>query len=327
VTGPGAAEPDGAPHVAVLFIHGVEIRDPDYAGTAMRRLKAEIVKAAGVDAAARVHIERAYWIPVVADGEDRLAERALSKRFPAWARLLSSLVHLVDVGSTVAMAPLALTGLARRLPGLGGANWPTLRWAMTYFLGDVIAYQDGPGSPPYEGIHAEVNAALARLAAVAPDAPLCVISHSLGTVIASDHFYDLQKRSRTGGVAAATPLERGETLTLFYTLGSPIALWMIRYPAFDEPIALPARTSSDPVLMGAAQWINFHDPDDIVAYPLRGLSDAYAEAVDEDRVVSVGPVLLSATPISHVYYWNEKSILRPIAARIAVLLSNGTPGS
>jgi hypothetical protein len=294
----------------------------------MRRLRSEIVRAAGAEAAANVLIERAYWIPVVADGEDSLAKRALPRRFPAWAGFLNSLVHLVDIGSTAAMMPLALTGLVRWLPGLRGANWPTLRWAMTYFLGDVIAYQDGPGSPPYEGIHAQVNAALGRLAQRAPEAPLCVISHSLGTVIASDHFYDLQKASRAGNPTARNSLERGETLTLFYTLGSPIALWMVRYPSFDEPLVIPARTSADPALQAAAQWINFHDLDDIVAYPLRGLSDAYAQAVDEDRAVSVGPLLLSATPVSHVYYWNETAVLRPIAQRIATLLRREpSPGS
>jgi len=34
-----------------------------------------------------------------------------------------------------------------------------------------------------------------------------------------------------------TPLERGETLTLLYTLGSPIAIWSLRYPDFGVPIA------------------------------------------------------------------------------------------
>ena len=29
-------------------------------------------------------------------------------------------------------------------------------------------------------------------------------------------------------------------------------------------------------------WINFYDPDDVLAFPLKGLSEEYDVAVDED---------------------------------------------
>ena len=55
------------------------------------------------------------------------------------------------------------------------------------------------------------------LAVVVLLAPLCVVAHSLGTVIASNYLYDLMKRrgsfmgTRVRGQINGTPLERGET--------------------------------------------------------------------------------------------------------------------
>ena len=68
-------------------------------------------------------------------------------------------------------------------------------------------------------MHARFDEALRRLALRAPDAPLCVIAHSLGSVIASDHFYDLHK-GRTLD-PEASPLERGETLDVLLHAGQP----------------------------------------------------------------------------------------------------------
>ena len=93
---------------------------------------------------------------------------------------------------------------------------------------------------------------------------------------------------------------------------------MVRYPNFDAPITLPGRTRSA-AARKAAQWVNFHDPDDIVAYPLRTLNKHYADAVDADQAVSVGPPILGNTPVSHVGYLNSRKVMRPIAQRLAML--------
>ena len=69
----------------------------------------------------------------------------------------------------------------------------------------------------------------------------------------------------------------------------------------------------------APQWVIFHDPDDIVAYPLRTLNAHDAEAVDCDQAVSVGPPILGNTPVSHAAYLNSRKVMRPIAQRLALL--------
>jgi hypothetical protein len=305
-----------AEKIAVLIVHGVEIDDAQYADNAIHLLRAEYAAAAGADAADLV-IEAAYWIPVVEPGLNKIVERSFGDGFTGWVRWLDGLVHRINNGSYLAMLPLVVSGVLGRVPGLPKAHWATLRWAVTYFLGDVIAYQTAEGSNVnYDAIHARIDDALANLAKRAPDAPLCVIAHSLGTVIASDHFYDLQKTTTTTSKASA--LERGETLTWFYTLGSPIALWMVRYPTFDAPITLPGRTGSA-AAKRAAEWVNFYDPDDIVAYPLRDLNVEYRRAVDADQAVHVGPPMLGRTPVSHVGYFNSRKVMRPIARRLAML--------
>jgi hypothetical protein len=303
--------------IAVLFVHGVGIRQPDYARTAIRALRTEFAKSANDPSAdGDLLIEAAYWAPAVMDREDRLLAGAFPDRAGGWFSGLNNLTHRISNGSSLAMVPMALSGIVRHVPGLPRVHWPTLRWAVSNFVGDIVAYQVSPNSRVvYDAVHACVDEALAALAAKAPDAPLVVVAHSLGSVIAADHFYDQYKGRRRG----ATPLERGETLTSFYTLGSPIALWSERFGDFSRPLEIPGKSSDDPVIAAAAEWINFYDADDVLAFPLKGLSDDYDKAVDEDRSVSVGAFPLGLSPVSHVAYWNDKAVLRPIANSLAWL--------
>jgi hypothetical protein len=312
--------------IAVLFVHGVEVRDPRYADAAIARLRREFAKRANVDGADRaLVVEPAYWIPAVAGHEDRVIERTFKAHPMPFYRNLDKLVAKVDTGSLLALAPLAAAGLLRIVPGIGDLHYPTLRWAMTYFLGDAVAYQvTDQGTKKedrvvYDDIHARIDIALHSLAKRAgPEAPLCVISHSLGTVIASDHVWDDQHpSSQRPPRPKPTPLERCETLAFMYTLGSPIALWTMRFENSGEPIGFPGGgvAARYPELRSA--WINFYDRDDIVGYPLRGLSAKYENAVTEDRAVAVGPRFVRNTPVAHPWYWNDSSVIAPIAAALA----------
>jgi hypothetical protein len=318
----------GDSRIAVLFVHGVGIREPDYARTAIAQLRKQFRAATGFpNADDDLVVESAYWAPAVVDREDRLSERAVPGFASGWFSAMNTLTQKVATGSTLALVPLALSGLVRHVPGIPKIHWPTLRWAVTNFVGDVVSYQVSPHSREvYDAVHDRVRQALARLADQAPDAPLFVVAHSLGSVIAADHFYDLSKGRRH----APTPLQSGRTLTGFYTLGSPIALWTQRDGDFATPLRIPARTSQDPVLAAAAEWINFYDADDVLAFPLKGLSAEWDKAVDEDRSVSVGALIIGMSPASHVAYWNDAAVIRPIANSLAWLWNSrragGPPG-
>lgn len=162
------------------------------------------------------------------------------------------------------------------------------------------------------------------------DAPLFVLSHSLGTVISSDFFYDRQRDAGLfGGEAraqAATPLERGETLASLYTLGSVIALFTLRFSddELNRPVIVPdPRLGAHHPGVGGG-WTNIYDPDDVVASALSTLGDHYAQALHDERR-TVGPRLLNATPLSHLGYWNDPSIMKSIGQAMAQALPRADP--
>ena len=163
--------------------------------------------------------------------------------------------------------------------------------------------------------------ALSRLATRAgPTAPLCVVSISLGTVIASNYYYDLQNdkpkkrlipnevRDQIGN----NPLEKGETLALFYTLGSPIALWSLRYENFGTPIDVPSKNLETHHKGVKGEWVNLYDEDDIIGYPLKSLNAEYRKRIKADITTNVGGILTSWNPASHLEYWTDSDVIQTV---------------
>lgn len=218
--------------------------------------------------------------------------------------------------------------LWRRVRQGGKLDWETFRHLLIDFAGDAIAYQPAPtGRKIYTEVHETIADVLSLLAEKAgEEAPLCIIAHSLGSVIASNYLYDLQVDSRKqlmpGTVRdkiGTTPLERGETLTLLYTLGSPLAIWSLRYHDFGLPIDLPSPKLADvhPALVREVEWLNFYDKDDVIGFPLKKLNERYEEVVTADVEVHVENLLTSWNPLSHTAYWRDKSVTKPIATGLA----------
>jgi len=276
--------------IAVAIVHGVGKQDGHFhqpMADDLRKRFADHVKRATDDPDAQLVIEPVYWAPAIQPAEDELWRRAK----------------------------------------LGGKmDWVKLRRYMIDFAGDAIAYQPTPGERDvYDAVHKILARALRKLADQGcADAPLCVIAHSLGTVIASNYIYDLQagKPPKTvREVAGDTALEAGRTLTLLYTLGSPIAIWSLRYREFGRPIQVPP-SNYDPrlaELAGQCEWVNFYDKDDVIGYPLKTLNDAYALAVTRDVQVNIGGLFASWTPTSHTHYATDSNVTKPIAQSLAKL--------
>ncbi len=280
--------------VAVAVIHGLGKQEPDFADEVRERLKDRFARELGSRGARRdLCVEPVYWAPFLQGAEEVL-----------WHRLSDG-------------GPMDFTGLRR---------------FMVHFAADAVAYQPSPGDRRvYDGIHVILAEALGKLAAAAgPKAPLCIVAHSLGTVIASNYVYDLQvhpTRPILGAEVEAkigdTPLERGETLSHFYTLGSPLALWSLRFPKsgtgprFGLPIRVPAPGLHGhwPGLRG--EWVNYYDRDDVIGYPLKTLNEAYGSAVTRDVAVSVGSLLTGWNPLSHNGYWSDGDVAAPIASSLA----------
>jgi hypothetical protein len=183
------------PRLAVTLIHGVETADSGYGDRAGDLLRRAFAKHSGVDPDEALVVRPTFWAPVLQSAEDELFQRCFGPGQARYVRWLKRQTSRVDHGSRLAMLTLSSSALLPRVPFAGPLPWPTLRWVTTEFAGDAIAYQVAGerDHTVYDAIHARVAVALRELADVAgPDAPLCVLGHSLGSVIASNYFYDLQ---------------------------------------------------------------------------------------------------------------------------------------
>lgn len=176
-------------------------------------------------------------------------------------------------------------------------DFTRLRRFIINFMGEAIAYQPVEGRKDlYDKIHNEIKTILKKLARndkAGPNAPLCVIAHSLGSVIMSNFIWDLQKNPD-----GETPLERGKTFQWFFTMGSPLAIWNLRFSNFGKPIS-------------TENWINFYDKDDIFGYPLSNLNKEYNKRVI-DKEIDVGNILVNWNPLSHTCYWTDGDVINTV---------------
>jgi len=186
-------------------------------------------------------------------------------------------------------------------------------------LGDAIAYSKLPYPPDkytaIQTVFADAIHSISRDAkSIGHDsAPLVIVSHSLGTVIASDGIYDLTKNHR---------FPQNLSFEVFITMGSPIALYSLRYGI--ENFTRPIRPKV---------WLNFYYPQDPIGYPLKPLNPAYNSAVTEDirlspstnnPLTSFARVLLGTVPlisnlVSHSWYFTDKKVLKRIANSLTVV--------
>ena len=61
--------------IAVMLVHGVESAGEQYAARAMRLLREEFERIAGVPADDALVIEPAFWAPVFEPGQEQLSDR------------------------------------------------------------------------------------------------------------------------------------------------------------------------------------------------------------------------------------------------------------
>src|SRR5699024_6887543 len=108
-------------------------------------------------------------------------------------------------------------------------HYKKLRKFVVEYLGDAVAYQPVEElKQNYDKVHQRVGKSLRRLSETAGGhAPLCVISHSVGAVIVSKYFYDLQmKLAQIAYVDVTLPLlARDDALSLSNTMRTTLLSW------------------------------------------------------------------------------------------------------
>ncbi len=285
----------------VLIVHGIGwgSNGKEYARPLVQNVSSEFERAvkrlhlrdvAARDARARraLRFEVVFWSPVTQDSQN-------------------ALLSLMGFGGLWLLRRFNLAFLVRKqLVGL---------------LGDVIAYGGGEQNRVYHAIHRRVAdgfEALGAASAAERDddgyAPLTVIGHSLGGVIASDHVWD-----HTKGTAQRYRLE-GYRLRLvnMITMGSPLALYALRNnPSADKRTlaeSLDSPIACDP---DSGLWLNMVDPQDPIGFPLQPIR-SYDAAGVIDCTVRAGTWLTTWSPISHVGYWRSQDAAHLIARKLAL---------
>ncbi|MFC1632252.1 hypothetical protein ACFL1I_06460 [Candidatus Omnitrophota bacterium] len=172
-------------------------------------------------------------------------------------------------------------------------------WLRTAFaaesIGDVIGYKNPEA---YKQIHKKILDGIDSLNKEKAKDNITFIAHSLGTVIASDFIYDRQKK--------IGDFHSKFRLSNFFTLGSPLALFALRYDQrlFGQPIKMEDQYG---------RWVNIFDKDDPIAYSLKPLDAAYQVAVLKDQQVDTG-----CFGISHLRYWQNHKVHQLIGRKLAI---------
>jgi len=198
-----------------------------------------------------------------------------------------------------------------------------VKWFMTFFVGDIIAYASEPANR--NGIREKV---WERIQSTCENGPYSILAHSLGSIIAFDFMYKLfvkgvplfeteaEKKKRENGKRT----EEDEIRIVLYqknfrhlfTFGSPIGLFLLRQGDLWLDKEKPFSGLINPVPKRHT-WFNFYDRQDLAAYPLRDLFDANRRNRSrplEDIEVQTGNLIYN----SHTNYWENKTMARKIAA-------------
>ncbi len=276
--------------LSILLVHGIGDNKKDWAIDIIRDLKkktlSEIKNLVKTDfpedADAVLQVSSVYWKDVFEKGEEEL-RRILDK------------AREDDAAHEVKNNPfLRLWQFIRKLL-LRLQNKIT-----TGFVGDIIGYLNADARViVYSRITDSLNQIISQ-----ERSPLTFITHSLGTVIASDYIYDKLKVRR---LQSFEGFHEKFLLENIFTVGSPLALFSLRYggpETFQNPIHVESSFGC---------WLNIYDKDDPIGMPLKPLNEAYGKAVTDDVKVEAG-----VYGLSHIEYFTKSKTLDIIAKKLAL---------
>jgi len=202
-----------------------------------------------------------------------------------------------------------------------------LRPFVVNYLADVIAYQktferkelekkqnDEYGDRGiYYLIQERISNGIGKLkTSYGEGVPIIMVGHSLGSVMLLNYIHDMQK-SEDDKIKRRWDYEDKFNLVGLITMGSPLALWLLRFNEFGRSIKFPLETTEEK-FKDSAKWYNFFDPEDILAYPLKNLNKTYSELAPlTDIKIEVGTAISGMTPLSHNGYFKSTEIMEFIA--------------
>ena len=189
---------------------------------------------------------------------------------------------------------------------LGG---PAIRKVTLDTVAQALGYEDTVGVGSYERVHERVAGAI-HLSAIGTGARgrVFVVAHSLGTLVASNYLWDLQHHAGIFRRGAWDDAQRLTNLGGLFTMGSPLALYNSRWNDFGAPIHMASQ---------GTPWWNLIESYDPLAWPLKGINEAYGSEVTQDvRIQPRWWDLKRRTPLAHAGYWTSKPVAATIGDRI-----------
>ncbi|MGX5174303.1 hypothetical protein ACUR5C_09810 [Aliikangiella sp. IMCC44653] len=199
----------------------------------------------------------------------------------------------------------------------GDLAYQNLRQIMTDTQALALLYR--PGTEIYEAINNRIKDGLRKFAGHrrvnVDETPLVILAHSYGGVMMS-HFMRETKLANS----SVNNFEGLKTVAGYVTFGNPMGLYAMdaAKSLLGKPCDIVGEVLDDD-LKKRARWYNFYDKDDIIAYPLKGLSDEFNTYVHGDFEINVGSAATSWNPACHTGYWEDKDFYRPVADFIAEL--------
>lgn len=175
--------------------------------------------------------------------------------------------------------------------------------------------------------------------AMGTNGPLVIIAQSLGCQVISNYIYDAQKaiKARAGLPNASYPtagmwqkkyvedgswsdeklrFAAGSSINTIFTTGCNIPIFVAAHKQMQ--IVAIEKPNDD------FEWHNYFDPDDVLGWPLRPLSDGYRELVQDHSINSgsgaINWILKSWNPLSHTTYWTDGDVVMNLAKRLSFLL-------
>ncbi|MCP3673026.1 MAG: hypothetical protein GY829_00950 [Gammaproteobacteria bacterium] len=274
--------------LAIAVIHGMGSEDQHFSVELKHRITEEYVKEEEGRREEDLIFQEIYWGDLVNDQQQSLLDKANYKK---------------------------------------DLTYMNLRELFVDYLGATLAYR----TSMYDAIHSRVKENLAKLCnhrRVDPEnTPLVILAHSFGSVIMSDYIYDMQKKQAEAAdhkIDGTSNFEQFRTMAGFITFGTPMALFSLQENSdFAKPInivgaALPENIQS------RVKWNNYYDKDDIIAYPMKGINDAYGEVITGDYEINVGGAASSWNPACHNGYWEDKDFYKPVAQYFSELRAKDT---
>ena len=310
------SDPDGDAEearrdVAVIFVHGILARRPEFAARMQKRLRRRLIRDGLHD---YVHFRSVFWADDVREHQDEYFDSARAAG-GFWHSTLRRYV----------------------IQGLGDAaayQKTRDRENSIYFkvqsdISDKIKSLDSENRSQGRGL-----------------CPLIFIGHSLGSHVISSFLWDLNKlKQRTEDdivknerdikvkelwyeLKDGGEFRRLETCAGIVTLGSNIPMFTFTFgPSFVYPITVAPNDAAgkelQPAFPGAAlpkplkekaRWLNFYSRWDILGFPLKPLNAAYRKAkiIHDIRVWSEWPWFLPYIwcIFAHRRYWTNRTVLR-----------------